>query len=249
MLRVRKDREEMKSSSFIHNFYFCQGCGDLDIGTGSELAFLGQGSWIKNSFIKRLLITLVVFFAISPAYADKTSVQERMYVFNEEDSIDIELGEGYDSWHKGGRSSGDSTSKTTTRKNEETSFARKALLYIPNRVCDAFDFVKADLGVGFALGAVARITKWGQVGLRSVNPISVRAGLRGRHIPVFIEHSSEVGIGPLFLQSNEREVTPAEIGVGIDLFLIGAYAGISLDETFDLIAGIFGFDPKEDDFQ
>jgi len=94
---------------------------------------------------------------------------------------------------------------------------------------------------------VARVTKYGQVGYRSVSPVSIRAGLRGRKLPVFVEHSSEIGIGPAFLHSNEREITPLEVGVGADLFLVGAYLGFSVDELADFFGGLLFVDFKDDD--
>ena len=55
-------------------------------------------------------------------------------------------------------------------------------------------------------------------------------------------------MGPFFLESEQRKVTPFEVGLGADLLLVGAYAGLSLDELFDFLAGIFLFDPKNDGF-
>jgi hypothetical protein len=121
------------------------------------------------------------------------------------------------------------------------------LLYIPNRVLDILDIFRVDVGVGPAVGAVARVTKYGQVGARLMMPVSARVGLRGRKIPVFIEHTSEMGVGPLYLDSPQREATPLEVGAGVDLILVGAYVGISVDSIFDALTGFVGFDISEDD--
>lgn len=134
-------------------------------------------------------------------------------------------------------------------EGEESSGIRKAFLWIPNRLLDLIDVFKVDVGVGPAAGGVVRITKWGQAGIRTMAPAMLRVGDMGRTWPVKIEHSNELGISPAFLQSNERTVCPGEVGLGLDLFLIGGYAGVCFDELYDFVAGIFLEDVKKDDLQ
>ena len=165
---------------------------------------------------------------------------------------DIELGEEYVEYanHKGKKSpkrSNNSSNKSNNKKPNDKSLATAIAMYIPNRLLDLVDIVRADVGVGPSFGAVARITKYGQVGYRTFSPISLRVGPRGRKLPVFVERSSEIGVGPAFLQSHDREVTDAEVGLGADLILVGAYAGISFDELVDFIAGFACIDIKSDD--
>jgi hypothetical protein len=124
----------------------------------------------------------------------------------------------------------------------------RILLWLPNRVADLLDIFKLDVGVGPSFGAVVRVSKYGQVGIREMSPLSVRAGLMGRQSPLMIERSNEMGFGPGFLESKDRHVCSAEIGVGIDPVIAGIYAGVCFDEFFDFTAGIFGYDFKEDDF-
>ena len=121
-------------------------------------------------------------------------------------------------------------------------------MYLPNRLIDFVDIFRVDVGAGPATGVVVRLTKWGQVGYRTMAPASLRVGIRGREIPVFVERSSEFGVGPAFLQSHDREVTTLEFGAGADLFLAGAYVGVSVDEFFDFLGGWVGIDFKNDDF-
>jgi hypothetical protein len=122
-------------------------------------------------------------------------------------------------------------------------------LYVPNRIADALDVFKVDLGVGPSFGYVVRLTRYGQFGYRTFSPFSLRAGLRGRKVPVFIERSSEFGLGPTFQTSHDREVSVAELGIGIDLFLLGAYGGFSLDELADFVLGFFTLDYADDDWR
>ncbi len=132
---------------------------------------------------------------------------------------------------------------------EEPTVLRQIFLWLPNRVLDLIDVFRFDVGVGPAAGGVVRVTKWGQAGLRSVSPLSVRAGNFGRDWPVKIEHSSEFGIGPTFLQSHDRVVCPGEVGLGLDLFVVGGYGGLCFDELFDFFGGLFLFDSKDDDLK
>ena len=138
--------------------------------------------------------------------------------------------------------------ETQSSSNRQPWWAQ-ILLWVPNRVLDLIDVVKLDVGAGMSFGAVARITKFGQFGYRSLSPLSVRVGLFGRKLPVLVEHSSEFGIGPGFLQSSERTVCKGEIGAGADLFIVGAYGGICVDELLDFVAGIFFLDVSGDDLK
>lgn len=132
---------------------------------------------------------------------------------------------------------------------EEPTILRQVLLWLPNRVLDLIDVFRIDVGVGPAAGGVVRITKWGQAGIRTMSPLSVRAGDFGRDWPVKVEHSNEFGIGPAFVQSHDREVCPGEVGIGLDVFLIGGYGGICFDELYDFFGGLFLFDAKDDDLK
>lgn len=157
----------------------------------------------------------------------------------------IPLGEEYTEYE---RSNAGAAAKQPGKPKKLHSITRSVLLYVPNRLADLLDIVRVDAGVGPAFGAVVRVTKWGQAGYRDLSPLSLRVGLRGRKLPVFLERSNEFGVGPAFLQSSEREVTPVEIGAGADLFFAGAYFGISLDEALDFLLGFVGIDIHDDDW-
>jgi hypothetical protein len=104
-----------------------------------------------------------------------------------------------------------------------------------------------DVGVGPSAGAVLRVTEWGQLGYRQMYPASVRVGDFGREFPAIIETSNELGAGPAFIQSKDRQVCSGEIGVGLDVFVAGAYAGVCVDEFADFLGGILFIDFKNDD--
>ena len=128
------------------------------------------------------------------------------------------------------------------------SWGSDVLWYIPNRLLDLIDIFRVDVGVGPSVGGVVRITKYAQFGYREMLPASVRLGDFGRKAPVLIETSNEFGIGPAFVESADREICPAEIGVGADVLLAGVYGGVCLDEIVDFFGGIFFIDFKEDDY-
>ena len=122
-----------------------------------------------------------------------------------------------------------------------------ALLWIPNRVLDLIDVFRVDVGVGPAVGGVVRVTKYGQAGYRNMAPGSLRVGDFGRNSPIIIESSNEFGIGPAFVASKDREICVGELGAGVDLFLIGGYAGFCPEELVDFVAGVFFLDVMDDD--
>ena len=153
----------------------------------------------------------------------------------------IELGEEYEEYERKQRAS-----RANTRGG---SFLRFTLLYLPNRILDLLDIFRADLGIGPATGAVVRLTRWGQIGIRSFSPGSLRLGLAGRRLPIFIERTSEFGVGPGFLNSTERPVTALELGGSVDLLLVGLSLGLSVDELADFVLGVLGIDFKDDDLQ
>jgi hypothetical protein len=136
---------------------------------------------------------------------------------------------------------------TPVQENEGTPWWSHVLLWLPNRVLDLVDVFRVDVGVGPAVGGVVRVTEYAQVGYRQMLPASLRVGDFGRQLPVIVETSNEIGISPLFIQSKDRKLCPGEVGLGVDIALVGAYGGVCLDEAVDFLAGIFFIDLKDDD--
>jgi hypothetical protein len=124
-----------------------------------------------------------------------------------------------------------------------------ALLWVPNRLADLVDVFRVDAGVGPAYGGVIRVTRYVQAGYRQFDPLSVRVGDFGRKAPFMVERSNELGIGPSYLASKDRKVCTGEIGLGLDLLIAGAYAGICTEELFDFVTGVFFLDPMDDDIE
>ena len=172
------------------------------------------------------------------------------------DPTNMDLGEEYTGYRKtkpgysapSKRGTPSKSSRRSSSDNKGENIAKAALLYIPNRILDIVDIFKVDVGVGPATGGVLRLTKYAQMGYRHFYPGSFRFGLNGRDYPVFIEDRDERGFGPNFVASPERNITPAEIGVGLDVLVVGGYFGVSLDQMVDFIAGLVGLDPEGDDY-
>jgi hypothetical protein len=135
----------------------------------------------------------------------------------------------------------------TVEINDGTPWWAEVLLYIPNRVLDLIDVFRVDVGVGASVGGVVRVTKYVQGGYRQMLPVSLRVGDFGRQFPIMVESSNEIGISPAFKQSADRDVCEAELGLGLDLLLLGGYGGLCLDEVADFVGGIFLVDLKGDD--
>lgn len=206
------------------------------MGLLHAIAMLFQRSACRQGlFVSRcLLLSAISAVLLPPSFVAVTHAQSP----SEQEGVEtpVLLGQEYDEH-----------SSDTSATPQAKPFWKKVILFLPNRLLDAIDIVKADVGVGPATGAVVRVTTWGQAGYRSFAPGSLRVGLRGRHMPVFFERSAELGIGPVFMQSHDREVTPLEVGAGVDVLLVGAYLGVSIDELFDFFGGWVGLDFKDDD--
>ena len=190
----------------------------------------------KNRLL--LLLLPVLLLACSACLAQP----EEELLPQGEQQLPIDLGDEYEGYAKS--STVDAGGHTAT-----TSIWRSVFLYLPNRLLDFIDIFRVDAGVGPAIGGVVRITKWGQAGIREVEPFSLRLGLHGRASPVFLEKKGEHGVGPYFVSNPERKTTPVEMGAGVDLFIIGVYAGVSVDSIFDFFGGIVGFDLSDDDYR
>lgn len=181
-----------------------------------------------------VLIVYVITFALSLGTTSVTRAQESVMIPGYQDLVPTSPKEAW----------GD---LNAIQINEGTPWWADLLLYIPNRVLDLIDVFRVDVGVGASVGAVVRVTEYAQFGYRQMAPVSLRVGDFGRQFPVLVESSNEFGLSPAFKQSADREVCKAELGLGGDLLIVGAYGGICLDELADFIGGIFLIDFKGDD--
>ncbi len=129
------------------------------------------------------------------------------------------------------------------------------VMYIPNRVLDVFDMVRARvrLGPGFAIGA--RATEYADVFIGFYTSLYIGLpGPRGRsfpRLPVGLESKSgaEVSVADITLEAGmSPDYGMTECGAGFHLGLIGVDVGVDPFEIVDFVVGLFTFDPMDDDY-
>jgi hypothetical protein len=140
-------------------------------------------------------------------------------------------------------------------EEDDSSALVTALLYIPNRIFDVLDIVRARIRLGPGIGFDVRATQYADFFIGSY--FTVYAGLpgpRGRMIPVLpvgVETRSgiEVSIVDATVEGfNGPDYGTGEFGLGLQIFMIGFDVGIDPFEIVDFVAGLFTFDPMDDDF-
>lgn len=140
---------------------------------------------------------------------------------------------------------------------KEHTFAHKLLLYIPNRIFDSLDFVRARLRLGPGVGLGLRATKIASVYLGSYT--SAYLGLRGprRHPEIPWPFGAESNSGIQFSLINETTDKPEdksapaygllEFGADFQVILLGTALGVEPLEVLDFVSGIFFIDICKDD--
>lgn len=136
--------------------------------------------------------------------------------------------------------------------DEDRSAGHVALFYIPNRVFDLLDIVRARLRLGPGLAFDARATEFADFFVGAYS--SVWMGLPGpREAPVInwpfglesragaevsvVDATAEGGVNYGFL----------EVGLGGQLVIIGVDVGVDVWEALDFITGLVTIDPGHDD--
>lgn len=136
-------------------------------------------------------------------------------------------------------------------EEEEQSPLATVLLYLPNRIFDLFDMVRAGVNVGPGLGLDVRATKWAKVQL--ISDTSVGVGFQSlRHMPVCAR--SQMKLGLAFISTPSMDLLnwyygDYDLRVELYLLLVGAHVAVDLGEIVDFVGGLFLWDPMEDDFQ
>lgn len=130
------------------------------------------------------------------------------------------------------------------------------LFWLPNRVFDVLDIVRARVRVGPGWTLSARATELLDVNMGA--HATVFAGLRGPRgrpqipWPFGIEKFAGVEVSIADGTQEEAEHAPhyglAEVGVGFQVLIIGVDIGVDVFEAGDFLLGILFFDPMNDDF-
>jgi hypothetical protein len=134
-------------------------------------------------------------------------------------------------------------------EEEERSIFVDILLYVPNRVLDVLDIVRAGVSVGPGIGVDLTATEALNVTL--MTRASVGLGYQTlRHSPIEAASYAMIGVGPLEADAEaglEWYRSPGDIRVEFHVLLVGAHVAVEAFEIFDLAAGFIFLDPKEDD--
>ena len=143
--------------------------------------------------------------------------------------------------------------EATQSESSGKSFGHRVLFYIPNRIFDVFDLVRARVRVGPGLAVDARVTKYGDLYAGGYSTLFV--GIHGPRtepsIPWPIGVEARAGIKATSVADVATE-GPAygygEVGAGIQLAIVGVDVGVDVVEVLDLVLGFFFIDLTGDDF-
>jgi hypothetical protein len=133
------------------------------------------------------------------------------------------------------------------------SFGHRVLFYIPNRIFDVFDLVRARVRMGPGLAVDARVTRYGDlyVGGYSTLFVGIHGPRTKPRIPWPIGFEARAGIKATSLADVATE-GPAygygEVGVGFQAAIVGVDVGADVVEVLDLVLGFFFIDLTGDDF-
>ena len=139
-------------------------------------------------------------------------------------------------------------------ETEPHSVGHKLVMYIPNRIFDLLDIVRARLRIGPGLAAGVRITEPVSVYIGAYG--SLYGGLPGPRLEPelpkpfgvedlngaqlsFLNLSTGLGAGPGYSWT--------EIGLSLHLLIIGADVDVDPMEAVDFLAGFLTLDPRHDD--
>jgi hypothetical protein len=136
-------------------------------------------------------------------------------------------------------------------EKEHKGVLHHLLLYLPNRVFDVFDPVRARLRVGPGLAAQARVTEVAALALGAYG--AVWAGLPGPRgkpkIPLPLGLESMAGAQASVAEAGHQPYYGVtEVGLGAQAVLVGLDLGVDPLEILDLAAGFVFIDLTGDDF-
>lgn len=140
--------------------------------------------------------------------------------------------------------------------HEHHGIGHAVLFWLPNRVFDILDLVRARVRVGPGWTISARATELLDVNMGAHATFFV--GLRGPRgypripWPFGLETFSGVEVSVADGTQEDKENAPhygdAEFGVGFQLLIIGVDIGVDVFEAVDLVVGILFLDPMNDDY-
>ena len=144
-------------------------------------------------------------------------------------------------------------------ESEEDSEAKGVLhriaFYVPNRIFDVLDVVRARARIGGGLAVGARATKLAAVFVGSYSSIYVGTqGPRGRpEVPWPFGVDQKTGIQVSVVDRSTKDdfgprYSATEAGAGFQLFGLGVDVGVDPFEVLDLATGLILIDLRGDDY-
>jgi hypothetical protein len=131
---------------------------------------------------------------------------------------------------------------------------RRVATYVPSRLLDLLDVVRLRVRVGPGTAFGARATEAADVFVGAYTSVYVGLpGPRGRmlpRLPAGIESRSGAEVSAADLSTGAGlgpDYSSTECGIGVQLGLFGADAGIDPIELIDFVVGLFGVDLRADD--
>lgn len=135
---------------------------------------------------------------------------------------------------------------------ERRSAGHVILLWLPNRIFDVLDIVRARVKVGPGIGFTVRATELADVKLGAWTAAWI--GLRGPRMepripwPVGVETYAGAGVSVVEAESDEQLYGHGEFGVGLHAALVGVDVGVDLLELGDFVLGLVTIDIGDDDY-
>ena len=141
-------------------------------------------------------------------------------------------------------------------EKEGHGIGHRLFLYLPNRVFDVFDLVRARVRVGPGLALGVRATELADLNLGAYT--TLYAGLPGPRgkpripLPIGLEVYAGAEVSVLDASTEEAPFSPSygptEVGLGFQAALLGLDLGIEPCDFVDLALGFVLLDPNGDDF-
>jgi hypothetical protein len=139
---------------------------------------------------------------------------------------------------------------------ERHGIGHRLLFYLPNRVFDLLDVVRARVRVGPGIAVGVRATELADVNLGAYT--TLYAGLPGPRgkprisLPVGMEVYAGAEVSVLDASTEESRFSPsygpAEVGLGFQAAILGLDLGVEPWDLLDLALGLVLLDPNGDDF-
>ena len=149
------------------------------------------------------------------------------------------------------------TSDDVVTEEDSGGFLWGTVMYIPNRIFDALDIVRARVRVGPGISLSARLTKLLNATIGT--HMTLYAGSPGPrnkpaiNLPVGLDNYTGVEASVVNLSNdNNSPFSPSygtgECGAGFQFLLFGVDIGVDPLEAGDFVLGFFTIDLKDDDF-